>query len=53
MRFEILYGPTGWGRTFIEAESEDEAEEIFEDGDWTPDKEDFGYEIASIRQERI
>ena len=48
MKYEIIFSIEGWGSAYIEAESEDEAVEMFLDGDWTPAKENVGYEFETI-----
>ena len=48
MKYEIIFGIEGWGSTYIEAESEDEAVEMFFEGDWTSAKENVGYEFEDI-----
>lgn len=46
--YEILYSTEGWGSTYITANSEAEARDQFDAGEWEPQKEDFYYELQDI-----
>jgi hypothetical protein len=50
-KYKMLYSYSGSGKTIIEADNQEEAEEMFYDGDYSPDdEENFSNDIIEIEE---
>ena len=50
-RYDLVYGVTGFGRTFIDAHDEDDARGMFSQGAWKPDpSEEISYDVEEITE---